>query len=499
MGEGLAATTLFDPLGSVEAELYRQLRAASTSQSRNIVVTADLSSDRSVNSAFLRWFLLEAMPASGLPISSVELQNAAITGAFNLSGSTLGVITRFVNCTFDAEINLNDAKVIGIDFISGSATTILADRLSAEGSIRICPLKDEESKQGPKIVQLRLCGANIRGNLDLRGCQLSGEPDKTRESVPLFADGLIVEGNALLSDGFAALGEVRLNGCKITRNLDCSGATLRNLNGYSLAAAGANISGSVYLCCVKRWSTYSDGRRFIPAPFISEGTVRFEGAKVEGDFDCSGGQFTAAAFRKSSSSTKPDRQQELDAILANGLSVGGDVILSADEESDVPYEFFSHGAVSLISASVGGDLYLEGNFDFPGEEPISADGIVVAGTTFMDGMKTNGLLRLVQADLKQGLYVEGAKFDTGGLCRNWSEGSNLAMDELGGPSCGIYAPDANIGGTFETGHGTAISVRFGLHGEVRGPFSHTRLLRPTAITSGASSPITGSTVSARRE
>jgi hypothetical protein len=446
MEEGLATTTLFDPLGRVEAALYAQLRTAQTSQSRSIVVTADLPSDRSVRSAFLRWFLLEALPATKLPLTQVELRDVTITGVLDLSGTTLRVTPRFVNCTFDAEINLNDAKIIGFDLISGRATIILADRLSAEGSMRICAAKDTESKQTTQIIQLRLCGANVRGNLDLRGCQLSGESNGTRESVPLFADGLVVEGNALLSDGFTASGEVRLNGCKITRNLDCSGATLRNWSGYSLSAAGANISGSVYLCSMKPWSTYSDKKPFTPTPFISEGTLRFQGAKVEGDFDCSGGQFTAAAFRELTSIVKPKRQEDLDAILANGLNVGGDVLF---EEADADHQFFARGMISLISARVDGDFYMEGNFDFPGEEAICADGIIVAGTTFLqEGMYTNGLITLVQADLKQGLYVDGAKFDTGALCRNWLEDSSAAQ-ELGGPACGIFAPDANIGGVFE--------------------------------------------------
>jgi hypothetical protein len=445
MEEGLATTTPFDPLGPVEAELYAQLRTAQTEQSRSIVVTADLPSDRSVRGAFLRWFLLEKVPATKLPLTQIELRAVTITGVLDLSGATLGVTPRFVNCTFDAEIKINDAKIIGFDF-SGSATTILADRLSAEGSVRIGAAKGAGSKQATQIIQLRLCGAKVRGDLDLRACQLSGESNGTRESVALFADGLLVEGDALLSEGFTASGQVRLNGCKITRDLDCSGATLRNWSGYSLSAAGANISGSVYLCAMKSCSTYSHERTFAWTPFISEGTLRFEGAKVEGDFKCSGGQFTAAAFRKLPSIVKPKRQEDLNAILANGLNVGGDVRFA---EADADHQFHARGVISLISARVNGDFYMEGNFDFPGEEPIWADGIVVAGTTHLEeGMHTNGLITLVQADLKQGLYVDGAEFDTGAPCHNWLEDSS-ATQELGGPACGIFAPYANIGGVFE--------------------------------------------------
>src|SRR5262249_59000911 len=120
---------------------------------------------------------------------------------------------------------------------------------------------------------------------------------------PVFADGLVVEGSALLSDGFTASGEVRLNGCKILRNLDFSGATLRNWNGYSLSAAGANISGTVYLCSKKRWSTYSDGRPFTPASFISEGTLCCAAATVVVRFDCFCDTFSAISFEHAGSTS----------------------------------------------------------------------------------------------------------------------------------------------------------------------------------------------------
>ena len=57
---------------------------------------------------------------------------------------------------------------------------------------------------------LRLCGAEIRGNLDMRGCCLEAKPGDDKPS--LFADGIKVHGSILLSDSFRSFGEVRLNG-----------------------------------------------------------------------------------------------------------------------------------------------------------------------------------------------------------------------------------------------------------------------------------------------
>jgi uncharacterized protein YjbI with pentapeptide repeats len=449
MAEVVVPIHPFDPLQPAEMELYTQLCTAQVSHPRSIAVAARPGTNSDIRSAFLQWFFLEALPAMQLPITTVELQDVTVLGMLNLNSALLKVTPRFVNCTFEDDIDLNDATVIGIELISGSAKTILADRLTAQGTVRISAVSEGKRKESPHIIQIRLCGAKVRGNLDLRGCHLTGESNTDRQSVPLFADGLIVEGNALLSDGFTALGEVRLNGCKILRNLDCSGATFRNWKGYSLSAAGANISGSVYLCSKKPWSTYSDGRSFTPAPFISDGMLRFAGATVEGHFDCSGAKFTATAFRDANASTKPEKEEDLEAIRADGMKVDGDVVFTPDEDPKAGEQFFARGVVRLISAKVGGDLYLQGNFDFPGEEPVAADGIVVTGTTFMSGVRTNGLLRLVQADLKQGLYVDEAEFDTGTICRNWTkEDLSSGVRELGGPSCGIYAPDATVGGSF---------------------------------------------------
>jgi hypothetical protein len=55
-------------------------------------------------------------------------------------------------------------------------------------------------------------------------------------------------------------------------------------------------------------------------------------------------------------------------------------------------------------------------------------------------------MRFVQADLKQGLYVNRAMFDTSGGYKNLiKDQSNTALADLGGSACGIYAPDAIVG------------------------------------------------------
>jgi hypothetical protein len=321
----------------------------------------------------------------------------------------------------------------------------------------------------------------------------------------------------LLDGGFSAVGEIRLNGADIGRNLDCNGAALENLNGYSLSAAGAHIAGSVYLCETQTWSSRIAGRRF-----TSAGAVRFDGAKIDGDLDCRGGDFAAASTRIPNWHRDPMNESELYSLTAVGVHVAGDIYLCETEplqgrtarisfesrgvlrcenaridgdlvcqggrftasaflvhdwrpengvndelyaikadgvnvagsilfetDTESPNEFCVTGCASLINAHVGSDFSCDkGRFDFSGEEPLSCDGITVGGTTFLDKAKTNGVLRFVQATLKQGFYVNGATFDGSQGCRRWLDEANMASSELGGPACGIFAPLAVVGATF---------------------------------------------------
>jgi hypothetical protein len=427
---------VFEPTSPLETSAYKQLSDASDKPDRRVRISAQ--ADRTIRGDFLRWLLVEAVPSAALPIARVDIEGASIVGPLDLDGLNVPYLLRFVACDFGAEVRLSDATIVGLDMIGGTAKSIIADRILAKGSMRLQAPRSSGSHQGPKLSQLRLCGAEIRGNLDMRGCSLEGIADAKGARLPLFADGLTVHGNALLSDGFRALGEVRLNGCVIHRNLDCSGAHLSNPGGYSLSAAGAHVEGSAYFSETKEWVIYPDA-----LPFVSEGTLRLEGATIDGNLDCEAGRFTATAFlpdRITSTATPPE--EDLYAILAPGVRVGADLLFGSTDA----IQFSVHGFIQLISAHVGGDFFCDrAVFDFPGEEPLIADGMTVIGSTFLQDIEANGMLRFTQASLKQGLFIAGAKFDTTTPCRRWTtDDEDSAAKELGGPVCGIYAEDVVV-------------------------------------------------------
>jgi hypothetical protein len=366
----LSVPEAFGKLFALEAQLWNELNSSANAAKGRLRLHVAEVTENTIRGEFLRWVLSDAIPSAKIPITRVELESVSIVGELDLEGLDLPFLVRFKHCDFNDKINLSDATIIGFDQVGGAAIEIAADRLSVKGAMRIHALG---ANAPPRLNKLRLCGAKIGGNLDMRGCSLVD----AKQSLPLFADGLTVHGHVLLSDGFSAVGEIRLNGCNIYRNLDCSGASLRNANGYSLSAAGAHVRGSVYLSETQEWITYSTHR-----PFISNGLLRLEGATIDGDLDCTAGTFFAHAFltNETHPSENGSGAPEIEAIKANALRVGADLLFTSSEKGKD--KFTVHGAISLISASIGGDFVCDGAvLDFPGEEPLVADGISIAGST----------------------------------------------------------------------------------------------------------------------
>ena len=398
----------------------------------------------SVPASFIRWLVLDAAPALENHVSRLEIWRAQVADAIQFAGTALRVTPSFGACQL-GDIDLTDASAAGFEIIGGDIGCLRADRLVATGSLLCRGVRNDpdfqfdpptDASDTVEVTQgVLLSGAKIHGNLDLRGGRLGFVPNVQGDAhIALLADGLELDGNALLCEGFRAEGEIRLNGSRIKRNLDCTGARLRNLHGFSLSAAGAQVDGSIYL---RRQE--ADGRRF-----KSRGTLRLDGARIGGDLDAAGGKFTATAFHEPNwDLVQPpagDNSDELDAILATGLDVGASVS-------------FCDGAVirgraSLVLAQIGGDLHCsDASFDFPGEVAFCADGATVSGCTFLDDARTNGLLRFVQAKLQQGCVAKHLVLDLTGQNQQWAIG-DAVKQELGPDVCGVYAAGAIIGGSF---------------------------------------------------
>ena len=249
-----------------------------------------------IPAALVRWLVLDAVPALAGKVSRLEIERATVDERIDLIGVKLTVALSLGGCAL-AGIDLTDSTAIAIEVIGGSVGFVRADRLSITGSLLLRGIREDPTyrRQPPagagRVVSIPqgilLSGAKIHGNLDLRGTHV-GRLDGTQPDVcvALLADGLQVNGNALLGDGFSAAGEVRLNGSHVERNLDCTNAQFHNPGGFSLSAAGARVDGSIFLCAANG------------AAMTSIGTLRLDGAEIGGDVDATGGTFTATAFHQ---------------------------------------------------------------------------------------------------------------------------------------------------------------------------------------------------------
>jgi hypothetical protein len=102
--------------------------------------------------------------------------------------------------------------------------------------------------------EVRLYATRIGGDLDCTGGEFQNPAaaDIAGSGMALSFHGAKVDGDVLLSDGFAAEGQVRLHNARIGGNLDCTGGKFQNPaeanvanSGGALIADGAKVDGMV--------------------------------------------------------------------------------------------------------------------------------------------------------------------------------------------------------------------------------------------------------------
>jgi len=421
----------------LEATLLSTLHSVRRDHSGAVYVEAS-QRNRWASAAFLRWFLLEAVVGTALPICRCTLRGARISGQLDLLGAEMRVAVRFEECEFPKGIDLTDAQVRSFEMVGGSVHHIRAERMRAAGVVALrTPLAEDGADLALSklfTIQSRamLSGAELHGSLDMRGCSIGADLIEDPARAVLNADRARIRGNVLLSHGFMARGAVSFNGAAIGGSFDCSGAYLCNPLGCSLSALGARIDGSLYT----RSSDHDQ--------FRSIGGLQLSRAVISMDWFADGASFCPNAFyaRQQAHQWMPSGQNrhELNAIVANGIEVGATVSFSG---------FRSQGVVRLTGAKVHGDLYIaNAELDFPGEEALYAEGIVVDGACFINEVRISGLLRLVQSVLRHGLYIEAINADFRGTFRDWLGDDNVSAEEIGRNRCGVLAREAHIGGTF---------------------------------------------------
>ena len=235
---------------------------------------------------------------------------------------------------------------------------------------------------------VRVHGARIRGTLDLthvpaavgielRGCFFERAVLLVSARLPwltlagshlsaLDCDGLHVDGDVLLGDGFTATGQgdygaVRLLGAHIRGQLNFNGARLTNDAGPALIGDGLHVDGDVF------------GGGFIATGHGELGAVRLPGAHIIGQLNLNGAELT---------------NQAGPALIGDGLHVDGGLVLA---EGLIATGHYERGAMRLPGAHIGGQLNLDGATLINQAGPaLIGDHLTVNGGVFLDGFTATG-------------------------------------------------------------------------------------------------------------
>lgn len=161
---------------------------------------------------------------------------------------------------------------------------------------------------------------------------------------------------------------------------------------------------------------------FLRNGFSASGEVRLVRATIEGQLDCSNGSFD-----------KPGGT----ALDADALTVGADVFLRAG--------FSAKGEVNLSGATIEGQLDCgKGSFDNPGGTALNADTLTVAASVFLrQGFSANGTVDFIRASVGGNMRCNGGTFDN-----PTGDALDLTLAEIG---AGLFlhdlkAPEGAAGG-----------------------------------------------------
>ncbi|MFZ0874647.1 MAG: hypothetical protein WAN20_08955 [Pseudonocardiaceae bacterium] len=264
---------------------------------------------------------------------------------------------------------------------------------------------------------------------------------------PLDCDGLQVDGDVLLGDGFLATGQgdygaVRLLGAHVKGQLNFNGARLTNETGPALIGDGLRVDGDVF------------GGGFVVTGHGELGAVRLPGAHIIGQLNLNGAELA---------------NQDGPALIGDGLHVDGGLVLA---EGFTATGHYTRGAVRLPGAHISGQLNLDGAaLVNPAGPALIGDHLDVDGGVYLDGFTAtghgeDGAVRLPDAHI------------TGQLNLDRAELTNRAGPALIGDHLRVDS-DMFAEGFIATGHSQDGAVRLAdahISGQLN--LSHARLTNP---------------------
>jgi hypothetical protein len=312
----------------------------------------------------------------------VRLHGARITGTLDLTHvpATVGVELR--DCYFEDTVLLVSARIPWLTLAGSHLPALDGDGLQVDGDVL---LSDGFTATGEgDYGALRLVGAHVRGQLNLNGMRLSNETGPA-----LIGDGLHVDGDVFgggfIATGAGELGAVRLPGARILGQLNLNGAELANQAGPALIADGLHVGGGLVLT-----------QGFSAAGSYERGTVRLPGAHISGQLNLDG----AILINPAGPALVGDHLDVNGGIFLDGLTATG-----TGEDS----------VVRLPDARISGQFNLDrAELTNPAGPAFIGDHLRVEADMFAEGFSAtghcpDGAVRLADAHIGGQLNLSHAK------------------------------------------------------------------------------------------
>ncbi|MBK1784695.1 oxidoreductase [Prauserella cavernicola] len=353
--------------------------------------------------------------ATNAPI--VQVEDAYITGKLDLRAADLQYLFRFERCRFEEPPDVREANLLGLVFRKCWLPGLKARNLRSRNDVRLirCLVevdsgssdaettvrRAEDFERGLPDAAVNLTDAVIEGSVVLTRTRIYHPRGKA-----IQADRLVITG-ALLAYRIEASGEVRLPGMRAGGNVNFSGATLDNPDGFALNGNGMQVGGSL-LCEVDNFGRRTDRRRF-----TANGMLFMPSVKVSGDIVLRGGRLVVDQTGDIVVDAWKTGDWYVDprpALIADRLHVEGNIELS--DQLDVT------GTIRMVNARLGGSLRLAGARIkvLRGQTPpfhdraVHLDGTEINGDIDGKGMWAEGQLRLADVKVRGNVLIAGATF-----------------------------------------------------------------------------------------
>jgi hypothetical protein len=211
----------------------------------------------------------------------MKCDNLVVTRKLDLTSTTFTSPVRLIQANITGSLSLRGAQ---LNAAAKDGDALVADGVKVGGSVYLDSSGDLGTFTFTAKGAIWLAGADITGQLSMSGAQLNAA---AKDGDALVADGVRVGSDVLLDSSgdlgtFTAKGAIRLAGADITGQLSMRGAQLNRANekGNVLVADRMKVGGGVYL------DSSGDRRTFTAA-----GTLWLADARVGGSLYLRGVEF----------------------------------------------------------------------------------------------------------------------------------------------------------------------------------------------------------------